>query len=474
MHKLGDDSDNDELIFGEGRPKDDMISLRISPDGRFLAIQVSQNWVENEVFIYDTQNKQLKPLITGIKANFYISFIKDKVLLDTNYRANNYKILYSSYDDMYKPVTDWLEFIPERKYLLKSFSITSTKILVEYLVDVCSEVCVFDYSGKELSKIPLPKYADLSGISSNRDEEEFFYGVESFTFPKIVYRYDPVKDSYNEYRKINNPIDPQDFEIKQEWYVSKDGTKVPMFIFHKKGLEMNSGNPTILYGYGGFESSQTPSFMRNWIPWIKRGGIFAIANIRGGGEFGKNWHRSGIKDNKQNSYDDFIYAGEHLINNKYTSKQKLGILGGSNGGLLVSAVAVQRPDLFKAVCSRVPLTDMVRFHKFGMAMRWVNEYGNPEIKSELENILKWSPYHNIRQGIEYPNFLFTTAEKDTRVEPFHARKMAASLQAVNIKNDIFLFTEMDAGHGSGKPISKIVEMQAYVLAFFDRYLNLIQ
>ena len=212
--------------------------------------------------------------------------------------------------------------------------------------------------------------------------------------------------------------------------------------------------------------------MRNNIPWIKRGGIFAIANIRGGGEFGEVWHKQGIKDKKQNSFDDFICAGEYLINKKYTNSNKLGILGGSNGGLLVSAVGIQRPELFRAICSRVPLTDMVRFPKFGIASRWVHEYGNPEIKQDLETILKWSPYHNVKKDIKYPDFLFTTAEKDTRVDPLHARKMVAMLQENNKENEVYLFTEKDAGHGSGKPIVKIVENQAMILTFFSKRLGL--
>ena len=254
--------------------------------------------------------------------------------------------------------------------------------------------------------------------------------------------------------------------------MSKDGTKVPMFIFHKKGLNLDSSNPTLLYGYGGFNHCETPSFMRNWVPWIERGGIFAIANIRGGGEFGDKWHKAGIYKNKQNSFDDFISAGGYLISRKYTSREKLGIIGGSNGGLLVSVVGVQRPDLFKAICSRVPLTDMVRFPKFGMAIRWVHEYGNSNLKEDLERILTWSPYHNVKEGIKYPDFLFTTADKDTRVDPLHARKMTAMLQGVNKENEVHLFTEMDAGHGSGKPVVKIVENQALILSFFAQELGL--
>jgi len=472
FHKLGDNPDNDELIFGADRPKDDMIGISLSPDGRYLGIQASRTSTENEIYVYDRETKETKTIVAEIPSKFSIRFLKDKVLLDTNYKANNYRVLQSSYIEMYRPVTEWEEFIPEREFLLKSMSVTNSKILVGYLVNACSKVVIFNYEGKEIGKIPLPKYSSLVGISTRRDEEEFFYGVHSFISPKILYRYDSVSENYSEFRKTDNPINPEDFEVKQEWYASKDGTKIPLFIFHKKGLELNSKNPTILYGYGGFASNQTPSFMRKWVPWIERNGIFVIANIRGGGEFGEKWHKDGIKEKKQNSFDDFIAAAEYLIAHKYSDKEHLGILGGSNGGLLVSAVGVQRPDLFKAICSRVPLTDMVRFPKFGIAVRWVHEYGNPEVKEDVKEILKWSPYHNVKENIEYPNFFFTTANKDTRVDPLHARKMAARLQEANKQNNILIFTEMEAGHGSGKPIIKIVENQALVLSFFAQNLGL--
>ena len=449
-----------------------MLEITLSPDGRYLGIEASQTWTENEIYIYDRERKEIKPVITSIASKFSGIFLRDKVLLNTNYKANNYRVLESSYEDVYRPVDEWEEFIPEREFLLESIQATSNKILVEYLVNVCSEVIVFNYQGEEIGKIPLPNYSSLAGISARPEEEEFFYGVESFVFPKILYRYDPVTETYSEYRRTDNPIDPDQYEVRQEWYTSKDGTKVPVFIFYKKGLKLNSKNPTILCGYGGFGSNQTPSFMRNWVPWIERNGVFAMANIRGGGEFGEKWHKDGIKENKQNSFDDFIAAGEYLIAQKYTDNDHLGILGGSNGGLLVSAVGVQRPDLFKAICSRVPLTDMVRFPHFGIAVRWVHEYGNPEVKEDLENILQWSPYHNVKEGVEYPNFFFTTANKDTRVDPLHARKMAACLEEVNKSNCVLVFTEMEAGHGPGKPIVKIVESQALILTFFAKYLDL--
>lgn len=472
FHKLGDNPDNDELIFGEGRPKDDMISMNLSLDGRYLSIHVSGTWSENDVYIYDSKTKQTKLIISGIKSKFNIIFLKDKVLVYTNYKANNYRVLYTTYEELFKSIDEWKEFVPEKEYLLQSVNITKSKIIAEYMVNACSKLTLFDYQGKEIENIPLLEYTNVINVSTRREEEEFFYNIDSFTYPNISFRYDPILKKYQEYRRMDNPINPDDYVIKQEWYLSKDNTKIPLFIFHKKGIELNGSNPTILYGYGGFGNIESPSYMRNNIPWIKRGGIFAIANIRGGGEFGEVWHKQGVKDKKQNSFDDFICAGEYLINKKYTNSNKLGILGGSNGGLLVSAVGIQRPELFRAICSRVPLTDIVRFPKFGIASRWVHEYGNPEIKQDLETILKWSPYHNVKKDIKYPDFLFTTAEKDTRVDPLHARKMVAMLQENNKENEIYLFTEKDAGHGSGKPIVKIVENQAMILTFFSKRLGL--
>jgi len=471
-HKLGNNPNDDELIFGKDRPKDDMIGLSFSLDGNYLAISVSQKWTQNDIYIFDCKNKKLIPLIIGIDAKFSLWFALEKALILTNYKANNYRVLSTSLDNLFAPIEEWEEIIPEKDCLLEHISITKEKIITQYLKNACSKVIIFDYLGNEKGEIPLPPYSSTAGISTNREENEFFYSVSSFTFPKIIYRYNPISDKYTEYRRIDNPINPDNYVIKQEWLKSKDNTKIPIFIFHKKNVLKNGLNPTILYGYGGFASVETPYFYRNWVPWIERGGILAIPNIRGGAEFGSTWHTQAIKENKQKSFDDFIAAAEFLIDQKYTSNNHLGIIGGSNGGLLVTVVAVQKPDLFKAVCSIVPLTDMVRFPKFGMAIRWVHEYGNPEIKEELKNILEWSPYHNIKENFEYPNFLFTTGLKDSRVDPLHARKMTAILQSANKKNNVLIFTEIEAGHGTGKPISKIVEKQAFVLSFFAKYLDL--
>ncbi|MEK7615323.1 MAG: prolyl oligopeptidase family serine peptidase [Patescibacteria group bacterium] len=472
FHVLGADPQTDMMVFGEGRPMDDMIQLSMSVDGNLLAIHVARTWTHNEIYLYDIKQKTLSPLIVNIPAQFILEFLNDKVIVKTNYLADRYRVLTTHLNDLFKPLDGWEEFIPQRDSVLESVHVTKDQILLSYLVNVCGQIVTLDHNGRETGTIPLPAFTTITDISSRIEEAEFFYGIASFTFPKKIYRFDATRKQYDLYRATDNPISPENYVATQQWCVSKDGTKIPYFLFHKKDVELNGKNPTLLYGYGGFASSVLPMFMRQWIPWLERGGVFVVANIRGGGEFGESWHTQGIKDRKQNGYDDFIAVGEQLVVDQVTDSSHLGIIGGSNGGLLVSAVAVQRPDLFESVCSMVPLTDMVRFPKFGMAMRWVHEYGNPEIKNDLEQILKWSPYHNVKSDVEYPNILFTTANKDTRVDPLHARKMAAALQAVNQKNVVLIFSEEEAGHGPGKPISKYVEAQSLILTFFAQTLGL--
>ncbi len=472
LHILGTDPEKDELIFGENRPKEDKISLQLSPDREYLAISVSQNWVQNDIYIFSTKSKKIVPMIVDLPYEFFIRFSENRVFLHTNYMADNFHVLSVPIADLFDSLSEWDDLIPEDDFLLESIQISQDTLLAEYLVNACSQVKMFDFSGAVCGELPLPPLSSITVILARSDEKEFFFGVESFTFPHVIYRFDSLSKTFPLYRKTENLIDPNDYEVKQEWFESRDKTSVPLFILHKKGLVKNGVNPTILYGYGGFGTSETPSFRSTWFPWLEQNGIFAIANIRGGGEFGKNWHKQGIKEFKQNSFDDFTAAAQFLISQKYTSTQHLGILGASNGGLLVSAVAVQHPDLFKAVCSRVPLTDMVRFPQFGIASRWVHEYGDPKDKSDLERIIKWSPYHTVKSTVTYPHFLFTTADKDSRVDPLHARKMTAALQSAHKENQVLLLTEKDAGHGMGKPIFKIVEIQSMILSFFAKELGL--
>lgn len=474
FHVLGTRQKDDVIIFGEGRPKDDMIyGLKVSPDGKHLVIHVAQIWSKNNIYAYDILKKTITTLVDGVSAKFSLYFSDTKVFLLTNYKADRYRVLSAPIETWAGTSLDeWVEIIAEDRHTLDSIAISKSKLLAHYLVNACSEVRVYNHEGKEKELLPLPPFSNMRSVQARFDEEEFFYVVVSFTAPFVVYRYNPVPRKYEVYRVAKNPLLPEDYEVSQEWCISNDGTRVPFFMVYKKGLVRDSKNPLVLWGYGAHGTSVRPSFREDFIPWIERGGIFAVANIRGGGEFGKLWQEAGSGLDKQNSFDDFIAVAEHLIAQKYTDTQHLGICGGSMGGVLVSAVSVQRPGLFKAVCAEVGITDIVRFPLFGIAVRWTGELGDPRDEKGLRVILKWSPYHNVKEGTEYPAYLFITGENDARVNPLHSRKMAAMLQWANKSNQVFLFTEKDAGHGGGKPTAKIVEGSARILSFFAKELGL--
>ncbi|PSO46671.1 MAG: S9 family peptidase, partial [Parcubacteria group bacterium SW_4_46_8] len=349
----------------------------------------------NDIFIYEIGTGEITKIIDGDEFYSGISFLQDRAILYTNYQADNGRILSSSYEDLFQPIDQWQELISERGYPLKSFTVTANKIIVHYLVDVTSEVVAFDHDGNKQSEFPLPENSSMIGIRTDRKENRFFYSVDSFIQTRTTYEFDPKADEHIVYRQEDNPLNPDNYVVTQEWCESHDSTEVPMFVIRHEDVEPDGENPTILYGYGGYGISKTPGFSRTRVSWLNRGGVFVIANVRGGGEFGESWHKNGIKENKPNTFKDLIAAGEHLIDRGYTNSQKLGIYGGSNGGLTVGATATMRPDLLQAVCADVPLLDTVRFHKFGMAVRWIHEYGNPENKKDLERILEWSPYHNV-------------------------------------------------------------------------------
>lgn len=470
FHKLG--ASSDRMVFGQGRNKEEMLGLELSHDGAKLVISAQRDWVRNDLYIYDVKRRKLEDLITGLDGWFSVDLAEQKTFLYTNYGAPNGKILAAELPDLPKKLDEWNEVVPESDIKLEWMQPTADRLLLTYLTDAVQRTYVHDYSGRRLQELKIPKNASVLSVSASSREKEFFYEYVSYVSPGVITRYDPEKDAYEEYSRMGALIDPDDYEVKQEWFKSKDGTGVPMFIVHRKGLSKDGTNPTILGGYGGFEVSNIPRFLRAYTPWLERGGVYAVANIRGGGEFGKSWHKDGIRSKKQNSYDDFIAAAEHLINSKYTSPRHLGISGASNGGLLVNAVAVQRPDLFKAVDSGVPLADMVRFPHSLIASRWISEYGDPAVRDDLKNILSFSPYHNVKPNQEYPAFFFTTAEHDTRVHPFHARKMAALLQRVNQTNPVLIYTDLSSGHMGSLTMTNFYKNEAMTLAFFAKELGL--
>jgi len=470
-HHICTDSRLDEEIFGKKRPKEDAMSLEISRDNKKLSISVSQNMQHDDIYLYDIQTKKLTELLIGYKSHNYIFFTENKALLLTNYKAPNCRVLCADLNNLSTNLNDWQEFIPEEDNKLDSYTVTKDQIIAVYLINATQRAITYDLNGKETGKLFMPEYASILNISGSWKESEFFYEFASFITPGVTCRYDAKTKQTSEFSRMGSVINDTNYLVKQEWYKSKDGTKVPMFIVHHKDLKFNGQNPTILYGYGGFEYSLVPSFVRGLVPILKRGWIYASANIRGGGEFGNAWYLDGIMDKKQNSYDDFIAAAEYLINKKYTDKHHLGIMGASNGGLLVSAVAIQRPELFKAVAALVALTDMVRFPNFLIANRWISEYGDPSKDKDLANILKFSPYHNVKDGVAYPAFFLTTASNDTRVDPMHAYKMTALLQGKNSKNPILLYTDDSSGHIGSASLSSYYREQARLLAFFIEQLS---
>ena len=483
FHELGTDPETDDLIFGEGRDPEDWPSVFLSNDGRWLLIHVSQGWTKSELFLMDTHGKNPPSRLTSGKDFNYGAEVYDgKVYITTNEDAARYRAFVTNAGNFDREA--WKEIIPQSDAVLQNVSVYGGKLFVQYEQNATSQLKLFDLEGKKISDISLPAIGTVFGTGGKWNHDEAFFGFHSFTVPPSIYLLDlkptPMKTPGLEansafisdlWTKVDAPsIDPSAYEIAQEWSKSKDGTRVPMFIVHKKGLEKNGKNPTLLTAYGGFNISLTPSFSRTAYLWMEHGGIFAVANLRGGAEFGEDWHRAGMLDKKQNVFDDMISAAEHLISEKYTDKNHLAIQGGSNGGLLMGAMMTQRPDLFRAVVCQVPLLDMLRYQNFQIAKLWIPEYGTAENAEQFKWLYAYSPYQHVKAGAEYPAILFMTGDFDTRVDPMHAKKMAALMQA-EAKNGssktrpILLRIESKAGHGAGKPVTKQIEEFTDVYSF---------
>jgi prolyl oligopeptidase len=361
----------------------------------------------------------------------------------------------------------WKDFIAEDKSVLETVNYIGERFIANYMVDAHSVVKIFDEQGKFLHDLDNKEIGTIYGFSGDKDSDVTFYTFTSFTTPAVIYSYDIKANKSSVYEKANINFNTDDYETKQIFYTSKDGTKVPMFIVHKKGIALDGKNPTLLYGYGGFNISLTPSFSISRCVWLEQGGIVAIPNIRGGGEYGEEWHKAGTLMRKQNVFDDFIAAAEYLISNQYTSPERLAIQGGSNGGLLVGAVANQRPDLFAVALPAVGVMDMLRYHKFTIGRYWATDYGTSEDSKEMfEYLYKYSPLHNIKPDVEYPAVLVTTGDHDDRVVPAHSFKYIATLQATyKGERPVLIRIETQAGHGAGKPTKKIIDEIADTYAF---------
>jgi len=469
-HLLGTDPASDPPIFGEGRDAEDWPNVSLDNDGRLLLITVTQGWTKTELFLMDTRKGTPPTRITTGKNFLYSATLYNgRIYIVTNEDAPRYRVFMAEAGNYERD--DWQEIIPQTGGVLKDAELWGGKIFAQYEQNATSQLKVFDLGGVLLGNLVLPAIGSVFACQGKWDRDEVFYGFESFTIPPSIYRYDLKTGSTTLWAKVDAPaIDPGGYEIEQEWYHSKDGTRVPMFVVSKKGLKKDGQNPTVLTGYGGFNISLTPEFDSGIYLWLEHGGVYAVANLRGGSEFGEDWHRAGMLDKKQNVFDDMIAAAEYLISEKYTDKGHLAIWGGSNGGLLMGAMITQRPDLFRAVVCDVPLLDMLHYQNFQIARLWIPEYGNAEDPAQFKWLYAYSPYHHVKAGTEYPAVLFTTADSDSRVDPMHAKKMTALMQA-SAKNGgsrerpILLRIESKAGHGQGKPITKQIEEGTDVWSF---------
>ncbi len=481
-HRVGTPQSEDALVYERPDQKEWGFGGGVTEDGRYLIISVSRGTDPTNRLFYkdlkDPKNPALgkeTPVVELLpNADAKYTFIDNDgpvFWFLTDKEAPRHKLI--AIDTRKPEQASWKEIIPQTSALLDAVSVVGDRFFAQYLKDAHSSIQTFALDGKPLEEVTLPGIGSVHGFGGKRREKETFYTYSSFTTPATVYRYDVTSGTSEVYRKPNVSFNPNEYEAKQIFYKSKDGTRIPMFITHKKGLKLDGANPTLLYGYGGFDISITPGFSVTDLVWMEMGGVYAVANLRGGGEYGQDWHDAGRLKNKQNVFDDFIAAGEWLIKNGYTSTSKLAIHGGSNGGLLVGACITQRPDLFGAALPAVGVMDMLRFQKFTIGWAWTSDYGSSDNKADFETLIKYSPLHNVRSGTKYPATMVTTSDHDDRVVPAHSYKFTAAMQAAQAGDKpVLIRVETKAGHGGGKPTTKIIEEYADMWAFLIRALNM--
>ncbi len=468
-HAMGSDPAGDKLLFGEGYGPEKIIGAGLSEDRRWLQITVYYGSAtdRSEVYVMDAAAKgPVVPVVNDVVAYFSGDIAGDTMYLQTNWEASNNRIFAV---DLRHPARDqWKEIIPAGDAVIDGFSLAGGRLFVNYLKNVVSSVRIFDPAGQPLGTIEFSTLGSVGGMSGQWEKHEAFFTFTSYHVPTTIYRYDTATGKQITWWRAAVPIKSDQFEVKQVWYASKDGTKIPMFVVHKKGLKLDGARPTLLTGYGGFSASMTPVFSGRAALWVESGGVFALPNLRGGSEFGEEWHKAGMLEKKQNVFDDFIAAAEWLITNKYTRPEKLCISGGSNGGLLVGVALTQRPGLFGAVVCSVPLLDMLRYQNFLVARFWVPEYGSAENADQFKFIHAYSPYQHVQKGEKYPAVLFITGDSDTRVDPLHARKMCALLQAsTGSDRPVLLHYDTKAGHSGGKPLGKQIDDLSQELMFLS-------
>lgn len=469
-HKAGTAQDKDQLVYEDKANPQRFHTVFTDESERYVFLNISDRGKGkegNSLWYYDSKsgNKTFLPVIREV-GDFQFSFVDEvngQFLLQTNDGAKNRKIILV--DPLHPEKENWKTLIPEKEENMSSVVSAGNKLFVTYMKDVTSRVYVYDLQGNPEREVKLPGLGTASGFGGERNDKFVFYTFTSVTFPPTIYKYDIASGETSLFRQPDVKFNPEDFVTEQVFYPSKDGTKVPMFVVYKKGMERHGKNPTILYGYGGFNISSTPGFSPARIAWLEQGGVYCIANLRGGSEYGEKWHEAGMRQKKQNVFDDCIAGAEYLVANKFTSPDYLAVQGGSNGGLLVGAVINQRPDLFKVAIPQVGVMDMLRFHKFTIGWNWIPEYGSSDNKDDFQNLLKYSPIHNIREGIQYPATLVTTADHDDRVVPAHSFKYAATLQEkYKGNNPVLIRVDVNSGHGASN-LKKALETTADIYSF---------
>jgi len=467
-HTLGDPQDNDKLIYEDKDHPFRFTRVQVTEDRKYLFLSISEGTHGNELYYAALASEKLafKPLIQGFEFDSYvIDNIGDKFLVYTNSDASNYRVVMINPQSPEKE--SWKTVIPEEHEVLNSASTAGGQLFCQYLKDVTTRVYQYDLAGNRVREIQLPSLGTAMGFGGKKDEKTVFFTFTSLTSPPTIYKYDIASGQSEIFQKTDVPFNPEDFVAKQVFYASKDGTKVPMFIVHKKRLKLDGNNPTYLYAYGGFNASLLPSFNATIIPLLESGCVYAQPNLRGGGEYGEKWHRAGMLHSKQNVFDDFIAAAEYLIAQKYTSKDKLAIAGASNGGLLVGACMTQRPDLYRVAFPAVGVMDMLRYHKFTVGWGWAVEYGSSDEEEHFANLYSYSPLHTIKEGVSYPATLVTTADHDDRVIPAHSFKFSATLQEKHRgSNPVLIRIETRSGHGASsttKRLEEIADKYAFML-----------
>jgi prolyl oligopeptidase len=471
FHALGTDPQSDALVHPRTGDPTTFLQSDLSRDGKYLFVYIVRGWSENDVYWKRPGEKDFKLLVKGQGAKYSVHAWKDRFYVATDEGAPRQRVF--EVDPAKPERAAWKEIVPEDPVAsLQGVNIVGGHLALEYLKDVTTEVRVATLQGKPVRTVALPGVGAASNLVGLEDNDEAYFIFTSFTVPRLVYKTSVSSGKTELWAKVELPMDPEAYATEQVFYTSKDGTRVPMFVVRRKDLKRDGNAPTLLYGYGGFNVNMEPTFRASILPWLDAGGVYAVANLRGGGEYGKAWHEAGRMARKQNVFDDFHAAAEYLVREKYTQPQKLAIYGGSNGGLLVGAAMTQRPELYGAVVCAVPLLDMVRYHLFGSGRTWIPEYGSAENPEQFQTLHAYSPYHHVRPGVRYPALLMMSADHDDRVDPMHARKFVAAVQnSPGNQAPVLLRIEMNAGHGGADQVAKNIESSADLYSFLFQALE---